>query len=666
MASFARNWKILDSPWAAAIAARGLRWDFSHFQPQERIPHGYQFTKERADTLSEQIGILHNKRAIERVQPVRVPADNMFYGNMFCVPKQSGGIRPVFNLRLLNAMIFKQSFKMESIRTVKTTLRRNDWMTKIDLKDAFFHFLVHKDFRNFLRFRWKGRHYRFRVMPFGLTVSPRYFTKLLRPIVKLLRSQGIRLVIYIDDILIMATKGRIKKDTETVMQLLRILGFSINTEKSVIKPTQSMVYLGLLIKSKKMTFLVPPKKMKDIKRCIRQLLRQHRVSIRKVASVLGKIQATSDAMFPARIKTAELMAFKNQALRKASWTDMVTVPEAAKIELRWWLDCFQLWNGKAILPPKAQLSLETDASGSGWGATLDGIEIHGFWNTNEKARHNNVRELMAVKMALFAFHQQLKKKVVRIWSDNIVSVFYINKMGGKVPELRHHALQIWNWAMKNGTRVFAEFIPGKDNVVADRLSRVKRDRMDWKLNPQVFERINDIWGPHTIDLFASRLNKQLPRFFSWRPEPGAEAVDAFLQPWVNRKAYANPPFPMIGRVLQKVLREQATITVIVPLWPSQAWFPTLKYLLTDWPILLPDRFDLFLPGHLSNAEAMDRPDWRVIAAHISGAPSPRASFRRRLSSYWSQHGLRDQSQSMMRPGDIGCLTLEGRRTNRFL
>ena len=118
----------------------------------------------------------------------------------------------------------------------------------------------------------------------------------------------------------MSIRSRIKKDTRTVMQLLRTLGVSINLEKSVIEPTQTIIYLGLVVRSKKMNFAVPAKKIKDIKHGIRQLLARQRVTIRKIASILGKIQATSDAMFPARIKTAELMAFKNQALHKASWT----------------------------------------------------------------------------------------------------------------------------------------------------------------------------------------------------------------------------------------------------------------------------------------------------------------------------------------------------------
>ena len=53
------------------------------------------------------------------------------------------------------------------------------------------------------------------------------------------------------------------------------------------------------------------------------------------------------------------------------------------------------------------------------------------------------------------------------------------------------------------------------------------DRTDWKLHPKLFRAIDQQWGPLEVDLFASRLSNQLTRYFSWRPDPLAEATDAF-------------------------------------------------------------------------------------------------------------------------------------------
>ena len=75
-----------------------------------------------------------------------------------------------------------------------------------------------------------------------------------------------------------------------------------------------------------------------------------------------------------------------------------------------------------------------------------------------------------------------------------------------------------------------------------------RDRSDWMLNPSIFRRIMCRFSYLKVNLFAKRLTYQLPRFFSWRPDPLAEETDAFLQDWMHLKGYANPPWNLIGRV----------------------------------------------------------------------------------------------------------------------
>ena len=78
--------------------------------------------------------------------------------------------------------------------------------------------------------------------------------------------------------------------------------------------------------------------------------------------------------------------------------------------------------------------------------------------------------------------------------------------------------------------------------MADFESWARPDTSDWKLDPSIFQRINNKWGPFTIDLFASRLTAQLPRFVSWKPDPEAEAVDAFTLDWSQLRGCAFPPF----------------------------------------------------------------------------------------------------------------------------
>ena len=54
-----------------------------------------------------------------------------------------------------------------------------------------------------------------------------------------------------------------------------------------------------------------------------------------------------------------------------------------------------------------------------------------------------------------------------------------------------------------------------------------------------------------------------------------------------------PPFSMINAILQKVRLERATITIVVPEWPAQPWWPILHRLLVREPVRLPRWHNLY-------------------------------------------------------------------------
>ena len=77
---------------------------------------------------------------------------SQFLSNLFLVPKKDGGNRPVINLKALDSFIPYSHFKMEGLHLLKDVLRENDFMCKVDLKDAYFCVPLHRNHRKFLRF----------------------------------------------------------------------------------------------------------------------------------------------------------------------------------------------------------------------------------------------------------------------------------------------------------------------------------------------------------------------------------------------------------------------------------------------------------------------------------------------------------------------------------
>ena len=88
---------------------------------------------------------------------------------------------------------------METLFSIITALQPQEWITKIDLKDAYHHIPVHINIGKYFRFVIAGKPYQFCVLLFGVSTVPREFTKTLAPVVQLLRSQGIRVHAYLDD-----------------------------------------------------------------------------------------------------------------------------------------------------------------------------------------------------------------------------------------------------------------------------------------------------------------------------------------------------------------------------------------------------------------------------------------------------------------------------------
>ena len=98
-------------------------------------------------------------------------------------------------------------------------------------------------------------------------------------------------------------------------------------------------------------------------------------------------------------------------------------------------------------------------------------------------------------------------------------------MGGiKSETCNNIAYRIWNFCMENNLWISAAHIPSKNNIEADEQSRILRDATEWKLHPELFQKIVDKFGKPDIDPFASR---QLKGYMSWHPDPEAMQVNAF-------------------------------------------------------------------------------------------------------------------------------------------
>ena len=214
-----------------------------------------------------------------------------------------------------------------------------------------------------------------------------------------------------------------------------------------------------------------------------------------------------------------------------------------------------LQNGKPLKIGKPQLIIQTDASKTGWRAVCLETTTGKTWSYQERTKHINVLEFIAVKRQIGNSNPLTNRQYD-------ISVLLGKNGGTHSPELLQVAKKIWDYLLVNGIAVKADYLQSSLNIQADWQSRNHRDLSNWKLNHKIFSQIVRIRGIPQIDLFASQLNHQLPKYISWHPDPGSCSVDSLQHSWRNLYGYKFPPFCLIG--LSTVRKDQSLLLIVTP------------------------------------------------------------------------------------------------------
>ena len=280
---------------------------------------------------------------------------------------------------------------------------------------------------------------------------------------------------------------------------------------------------------------------------------------------------------------------------------VIPVPRSLHPHLRWWLEESNVLPGQPLHPLKHALQIFTDASKEGWGAHLNERTARGTWSVPESKLHINHLELKAVFLALKAFQDLCSNNIVLVATDNTTVVAYINKEGGmKSGSMCALLWRILSWCTRKQVNLKARHIPGRLNVIADKLSRLGQTiQTEWSLHPEVFQAICSWWHQPQVDLFATRFNNKLPQFVSPVPDPEAWAVDALSLSWEDLDPYAFPPAAILGKVVEKLQDYPCNrIILIVPGWPNMPWFWDLVAMSSQIPLCLPNLSNLNLHAWL--------------------------------------------------------------------
>ncbi len=483
-------------------------------------------------TLAAEIKSLLQKQAIEVVHgPDQL---NVFFSRYFLIPKKDGGIQPILDLRDLNVFLKRLTFHMLRVADVIRAVNRNDWFITIDLRDGSYHIPIVAHHRRFLHFHVNGVTYQFRVLPFGLALAPRTFTKCVRVALEPLQRQGMRILPYLNYwLLCRHSQHQVQQQTRSLILHIQALGLKINYKKICLIPAQTVQIIGMRLDSCTMRATLTEARSQAIAKTVAKFQIGRLLAYADFLHLAGMLVAATPVVRLGMLRLRPLQRRLNSQ-RLSAMTQkhvLVTVTLACFHTLKHWSCKDHLLRGVplGVLPVRREV-VTTDASLQGWGAVWRHQKVRGLWHST--LQHIHVLEMRAVWLALQHFQRQLKDKHVVIRTDNTTVEFYINHQGGtRSQSLLNLAQRLWKWADVHLLSLRARYLPGRYNQIAGSLSRANPTPWDWQIHKEVIQAIWDTYGRAEVDLFEDKQTTHCPMWFSDKDEPGALGQDTLAHSW---------------------------------------------------------------------------------------------------------------------------------------
>ena len=435
--------------------------------------------------------------------------------------------------------------------------------------------------------------YQFTCLLFGLATSPREFTKLLRPVVSLLRQQGVKLHVYLDDWLIRAdTPEQVQLHAQTTIRVLQFLGCIINCKKSDLTPSQDFQFIGMQFNTRRFTVAPLPKMRLKAQSVHQHWMTDPNITARDLHRLLGMLVFMASLVrrgwlrlrFGPMVGRHSMVPEDRELVRPDSSSTVGSVRDGMVV----------ISSSPARSTPRHQ----GDGSNSLHGCvqfelgspvrlTLDTRTVVSISTIVAHKRSNDAGRQLRCERLPTSSEVPGGSIHVRQRSD---CRLHQERGGTRSHTLMQLTIRLLKWCDRKAITLVPVHLPGVHNIQADSLSRVGQTlTTEWTMAMESLQTVFAKWGEPWIDLFATFANRRLIKFISPYPDPRAKWTDAMSMPWDYGRGllYAFPPFKMVPQVLQKIAQSPGVkVILIAQLQPAASWFPELRNLSQEDPIPL--------------------------------------------------------------------------------
>lgn len=382
-----------------------------------------------------------------------------------------------------------QYTSFDKVLDTVASLGKNALLAKMDVKAAFRLLILHPDDFELFGFKFKNNFFFDKCLPMGCSAACALFEKFATFIEWGVRKRSEKGEIehYLDDFLLAGKSGT--NDCKFLMTVFRQvcseLGVPLSEEKTV-GPAHILVFLGLEIDTIQMVLRIPQDKLDKAKDELLNLKGKPKVTLKNLQQLLGLLNFCAKAIPSVR---AFNRRFCDAMCGVEKQNHHIRVSSEMKEDINMWLYFLDNFNGTCRFDRKVwltneQLDLFTDSAGKpDCGAAVFYAGHWAFfpwpesWRSDDLMRDITFLELVPIVLALHLFEHELCLKMIMFHTDNKALVTIINKKSSKSKRvmqlIRPLVLHTMLWDMQ----VKACHISGRNNCIADAISRKQWERM---------------------------------------------------------------------------------------------------------------------------------------------------------------------------------------------
>jgi hypothetical protein len=462
----------------------------------------------------------------------------------------------------------------------------------------------------------KERFHHFVVVVFGLGPAGQLLARVMRPILTYLMLRGIRNTMYIDNgRTVGATKSKADGNYALTLKMFVGGGFTVAAEKSdkIGDSLQEKEYLGFVIDTRSMTVHIPKLKLERILSQLTIFLKAKQYKVRDVASMVEKLIALEPALgrsvlIGTRLATIEIVAatdISDAAKRRLNpWKRKITLETDTIGALEDILGSMEGWNRwpicvwhtgitlSSVLPFEATASLDRKIparkvhnrkavmASNALDFAVASYSVEGlpeFTFLSEltlKARTESLScpELLAIlrtlqHLVVSDISRQSPPGQITLWwlTDNQNVKKFLAK-GSGILRITKLVLEV----LKTDRGLLFDLQPvwvSRENPFLLKAVAISKgiDTDNWAVTAEDCAHLSSLYGPFSVNLFASSENAKCSRFYSRSFESGSLGVDAFAQNWEFECAYAAPPVTLEMHTIRKAALVDLSGVLIIPL-----------------------------------------------------------------------------------------------------